>query len=215
MYFILNFGDIVMRKLVFIAFLAVLVVVVSGVVVGKEVKPVKPVKPGPGAGAVRPAPGAGRLRPARPVRPDKAGVSSRPNMNSSREKFVEDKIKQVASDLGSQAKAHKDFIAQLGEIKKIAAGEKAKKTVAKIQELIDKENKKFANEEKAAMKKFEAFKTRMREGLRRAPGTRRGFDQRPPKGKDGRGADGAAPARITRGQRDLEKNSNKDGGKKK
>jgi hypothetical protein len=197
-----NFGDIVMKKLMFIAFVTVLVVALSGNVIGKDDKPVKA---GSESVEVSPAsPRAGHLRPKRPKRPDVVGRGGRkPAMNRSREQFVESKVKQMKLNLERQVTVHEEFVAQLEEIKKIAIGEKAKKTAAKIQELIDNDNDKFAKKQKAMKKEMELFKARMKESPRqRGTGPQRSLGPRPPKGKRG-------------GGEELQKGGDKVGEKKK
>ena len=145
-----------MKKLLFLFFVTVLAVVVSGIVIGADDKPAKSESAGGERIRVRP-------RDMRARRAEGGGADRKTDGKRGREMMVERKIKQITANLERNAKANKAFVAQLEEIKKVAKKEKAKKTVAKTQEYIDKYTKELNEQKAAVQKEIEAFKNRMEE----------------------------------------------------
>jgi len=142
-----------MKKIVLFAFVVLVLVSVCGIVVGEENKPVKP---GGADASVKPRP------PRSKVRDRGARESYMPGR--SREMMAARQTERMKADIERATKDHKEFAAELKAIQKLAEEEGAKKTSAKIQELIDKDKKKLEMKTADMKKRMEDFMKRMQGG---------------------------------------------------
>lgn len=180
-----------MKKILLFVFAIVVLVSVSGIVIGQEDKPVKA---GDGSG--------GAKRSIRPKGRDQGPRGSSQLRDrgsrggSGREMIVARQTERMEADIKRATKAHGEFAAELLAIKKLAEEEGAKKTSAKIQELIDKDKKKLEKQTAGMKKRMEEYMKRIQGGPR-SPDGGRGVDGRrsPTGGRDGQGRGGARQSR--------------------
>lgn len=173
-----------MKKILLFAFAVVMLVFVSGVVVGKENKSVRP---GGAAGSAKRS-----LRPK--VRDQGARNSSSSMQARGREMMAARQGERMKADIDRATKAHKEFAAELEAIKKLADEEGAKKTSAKIQELIDKDKKKLEMKLADMKKRSDEFM----KGMQGSPGGRGGQGRDP--GAEGSGGQGRGSGVEGRGE---------------
>lgn len=163
-----------MKKFLLFVFSVLMLVSLCGVVIGEEAKPVKP---GGGKSAAKPS--------VRTKIRDRSSYGSSRQMGG-REMMAARQNERMATEVERAMKTHKEFTTQLEAIKKLAEEEGAKKTAAKIQELIDKDKAKLKKMTADMKKRTEEFMKRM-QGASGRDGKELIGGQRPPGSREGRG----------------------------
>ena len=155
----------------------------------------------------RPAPGSASGRSGQNFGPGRGGFdprSGRP-MPGSEDASRGDVMQRFEQQIAQRRREHENAIRELEGIKKVALEEKAKKTVALVQKLIDKKNAEF----KKSADQIQQYRDRLKErmGAQQQPNQRPGHPQ--PGGKDNQRPDKQPKAKNPDKKSGSEKNKPK------